>query len=265
ERQPRLLLAVGCDLALERHPRGGGLDEKHTDLSGARARRDEHRGGEMRGRDAVLHPVEAPAGPVAYRAGHRRRRILRRQLDQPRGEDRLARRDRCQPALALRIGAELGERQPRGPGGHRRSNLLEQETELRQAEAAAARALRQSHAEQVRLGERGPQLAVEPVAVALDQLQPLVRGVILTDRARQLAQRFLLRGECEVHQRDLGIPRPPMAMISRCTSFVPAPKVMMSVARYMRSSRPRSSAAGEPAFTYPAWPSTSSSRRYAVT
>src|SRR5262249_11657633 len=156
-------------------------------------------------------------------------------------------------------------RRPRGAGPPRRSNLLEQETELRQAEAAAARALRQSHAEQVRLGERGPQLAVEPVAVALDQLQPLVRCVILTDRARQLAQRFLLRGECEVHQRDLGIPRPPMAMISRCTSFVPAPKVMMSVARYMRSSRPRSSAAGEPAFTYPAWPSTSSSWRYAVT
>ena len=54
-------------------------------------------------------------------------------------------------------------------------------------------------------------------------------------------------------------------MMSRCTSFVPPPKVRISAARCARSIRPASTSPGDPERTTPEVPSTSISSRYAST
>jgi hypothetical protein len=54
-------------------------------------------------------------------------------------------------------------------------------------------------------------------------------------------------------------------MMSRCTSFVPPPKVRMSAARCARSIRPASTEPGDPDRTSAPAPSTSISSRYAST
>ena len=54
-------------------------------------------------------------------------------------------------------------------------------------------------------------------------------------------------------------------MMSRCTSFVPPPKVRMSAARCARSIRPASTSPADPERTTPEAPSTSISSRYAST
>src|SRR6185369_4939003 len=112
-----------------------------------------------------------------------------------------------------------------------------------------------------RLRERLPRRLVEPLARGLQALQTVVGRMIAENLLRQLAERVLILREIEVHipsdggarrappvvpvraalarrapmgasapaaprhQRALGIPRPAMAMISRCTSFVPPPNV----------------------------------------
>ena len=54
-------------------------------------------------------------------------------------------------------------------------------------------------------------------------------------------------------------------MMSRCTSFVPPPKVKISAARCARSIRPASTCPADPERTTPRAPSTSISSRYAST
>ena len=54
-------------------------------------------------------------------------------------------------------------------------------------------------------------------------------------------------------------------MMSRCTSFVPPPKVRISAARCARSIRPASTSPADPERTPPDAPSTSISSRYAST
>jgi hypothetical protein len=62
-----------------------------------------------------------------------------------------------------------------------------------------------------------------------------------------------------------GSPSPAAAMMSRCTSFVPPPKVRISAARCARSIRPASTSPGAPDRTCAPAPSTSISSRYAST
>jgi hypothetical protein len=54
-------------------------------------------------------------------------------------------------------------------------------------------------------------------------------------------------------------------MMSRCTSFVPPPKVKISAARCARSIRPASTSPADPERTQAPEPSTSISSRYAST
>src|SRR5262249_21895491 len=85
-------------------------------------------------------------------------------------------------------------------------------------------------AEQIGLRELAPGDRIEPLAARLERLQAVVRDVIVQDRAGELAQRLLLGGKAEVHlvrpqYLVRGMASPAMAMMSRCTSFVPPPNV----------------------------------------
>jgi len=124
-----------------------------------------------------------------------------------RGEEGLARDHPGQPLALLRGRAELRQRKraerEHGEVGHRRdraADLLEQETLLEEAEAAAPELLRQACADQVRVGERAPQLAVHALGARLDLLGALVRGLVTEDLARELGQPLLVVGQCEVHR-----------------------------------------------------------------
>jgi len=55
------------------------------------------------------------------------------------------------------------------------------------------------------------------------------------------------------------------ATISRCTSLTPPPNVLICADRPARSSRPLSTAPGDPGATYPTGPTMSRSRRYTWT
>src|SRR5207249_1342614 len=72
-------------------------------------------------------------------------------------------------------------------------------------EAAAAMVLGQGHTEQVGSGQLGPQLAVEAVVGGLDCRHSLRRRPPLEDGRGRVADRVLLLGEGEVHQRGLNI------------------------------------------------------------
>ena len=111
--------------------------------------------------------------------------------------------------------------------------------------------LGQRDAEQVRLGELGPRVAVEPVRRCRRARAgaPSVHAVG-EDLAGQALELVLLFGEGEVHRRspvsrrhsagEPGMLRPKMAMRSRCISLVPPPKVRMCMLRVRASSRPLS-------------------------
>jgi hypothetical protein len=119
----------------------------------------------------------------------------------------LAARERREPALLLRVAAEAGDGEPavdegreRRQRGHRAPHLLEQQAELQEAHLHAAQRLGDGQAEQVRLGELRPELAVEPVALGLQFLQALDVQLLLEDLAGELAEHRLLFAEVEVHR-----------------------------------------------------------------
>ena len=59
---------------------------------------------------------------------------------------------------------------------------------------------RQRHAQEVGSGQRGPQLAIDAVGIALDGLQAVVRRVVLADAACEIAQGLLFGAESEIHR-----------------------------------------------------------------
>jgi hypothetical protein len=124
---------------------------------------------------------------------------VRAGLDQRRGEHGVAVDDAGQVRLLLVAGAELRNRQraqhDRRQHGDRRdrtADLLEQQTQRDEAEAAAADVFRQRDAEQARFGELGPRLAVETLAAGFDLLEPFVRDAVREDLPREIARRLLL-------------------------------------------------------------------------
>ena len=177
------------------------------------------------------------AGQATILCGRRRRRRLGIAVfGQRRGEDGLALGHAGEQALALLVVAELGDRHGAEDHGgvvrhgrHRASDLLEHEGGLQDAEAAAADILGEGDPDQSRLGQLGPQVAVEPLGRGLDLLQALVGDLVAQDLGGQLLDLLLLLAEREVHYKLLGILRPKTAMRSRCTSLVPPPKVRISV------------------------------------
>ena len=102
------------------------------------------------------------------------------------------------------------------------------------------------------------------VGSASTAAQPLRGQLVGEDRPGQAGELLLRLGGGEVHlahRAPIGSRSPTAAMMSRCTSFVPPPKVRMSDERCIRSTRPCSSAAGEPGRTTALAPSTSISSR----
>src|SRR5919108_2217102 len=123
---------------------------------------------------------------------------------------------------------------------------------------------RQRHAEDPGFRELRPQLRVDPRLARVDLSPAFLGQRVGEDLARQRGELLLLFREGPVHQRGaLGMPRPTIAMMSRCTSFVPPPNVRISELRYMRSMRPCRIAPGEPSRTAAFVPSTSINKRYA--
>ena len=81
--------------------------------------------------------------------------------------------------------------------------LLEEDAELEESEAAPPDRRGQGYPEEVRLGELGPELVIEPIGALLDLLQTVVRGVVAENLPGEVAQRLLLLGEREVHRPTL--------------------------------------------------------------
>src|SRR5581483_2870639 len=122
--------------------------------------------------------------------------------------------------------------------------------------------------EQTGGGQLGPQGAIETGGVGvLDRAQLVVRAVVGQHFAGEVADRDLLVGESEVHgclspyRFAIGMPRPNTEIRSRWISFTPPPKVRMVSARYICSSRERSTDPGASRLTYDASPTISISNR----
>ncbi len=199
-------LAVGRRLALDPDAGAARIDEEERGIARSGARRHEDARRQLGRRHAGLGAIEAPARAVAARGGRGMQGVVRVGLQERCREHDLARRDAGKERRTLRARAEARERQrteherrPRGERRHGAPHLLEQQAQFEEAEAAAARVLRDRRAEEPRLRERLPRRAVEPVVPSLDQREPLGRHVIREDAAGQLTERLVLRREREVH------------------------------------------------------------------
>src|SRR5262249_24002678 len=136
-------------------------------------------------------------------------------------------------------GTELDERgrgeahdRERRDRRRRAADLFEDDARLEEAEPGTTHRLRQGDADDPGIGERGPQVAVEAVAVGDDLLRAFERGVVAQDLGRELAEILLVGGEGEVHQRSaLGKPSVNWEIRSRCISLTPPPKVRMIAPR----------------------------------
>ena len=118
-------------------------------------------------------------------------------FDERGGEQHVAARDLREHRL-LRVGAELRDRQrardERRDHRQRRdeaADLAQEHAEVEEAEAEPAGRLGQRDAEQVRLRELGPRVAVVPVVGAVAFLQVLEPGAVLEDPRREPAQLLL--------------------------------------------------------------------------
>ncbi len=218
---PRREVAVAGPLRQHVHAVGAGLDEE--DARARRCRRgDQEEVSPGPARDQCLHPVQGPAlvGAFGRRQGMRRQGLAI--LGNRRGEQSRTRGGARQPGPLLARRTLLGDEtadgavRDEGDGGNGAPDLHQDPAELDQAEAGAVVLLGEGKAEQARRTQLGPQLGVEPVAVCLDLLHPLVGGAVLEDAGGQVGRLVLLRGEREVHgslsqsfqRRAAGSPRP---------------------------------------------------------
>src|SRR5690606_38658254 len=124
---------------------------------------------------------------------------------------------------------------------------------LQRAEAVAARFLGQGRREDAGLGQRLPQRLVE-AAGGVQLAQPVGGHQLGAHLGGEGGEIELALGGGEVHgvlafrgsgtgrdqRAEAGWRRAVMAMMSRCTSLVPPPKVRINAARCRRSSLPRS-------------------------
>ena len=186
------------------------VEEKEADRGVARPGGDEDACREMRRRDAHLDPIEPPAAPLGSGRRLGCRRVLGRDLVERSREDDLAAHDLREEPFALLSGAELAhgkgaeeKRRPHRNGRHCAPDFLEEDAELEESEAAPPDRRGQGYPEEVRLGELGPELVIEPVGALLDLLQTVVRGVVAENLPGEVAQRLLLLGEREVHRPTL--------------------------------------------------------------
>lgn len=224
------------NLTFERHAGRVRVDEKSADRALARGGEDEDPLGGRGGRDARLHAVELPGAAVHARRRGDVRLVVTVRLGERGGEDDPAAGDPRQEARALGVASPAGdghgaedERLPERQRRDRGTRLLEKGTHLEQPVTQSAVSLRDGRPEEPGRRERGPRRSVEAVGAGLDGLQRRRPEALIEDLPGEPRDGGLCFGEREVHgcpQRGaLGIPRPVVAMMSRCTSFVPPPKV----------------------------------------
>ena len=150
-------------------------------------------------------PDPASAPTRGAHRGHGRRAA--RAAVQGRGEEHLAGHDAGQPAAALGLRAEAGQGErpqheggPQRHRGHRVPLRLQEQAELHQAVAGAAVGLGDGEPEEVGVGQRLPQLAVDALGAGLHG-----SGAFGVDQSRKetgggLGDRELLLAQLEVHQ-----------------------------------------------------------------
>ncbi len=205
ERHLELRLVTHHALPLDRESVGSGFDEEEPDRTVFGARRNEHRGGNVRDGNGGLGTGERPR--LTRHRGPRGRGLgLGFVLDQRGGEHGAAVDDAGQPLRLLLVGAELGDGQRARHGGvqerDRRNgapDLLEQHTRVEDPVAQTTLTLGHGHAEEVGLGQLLPGVAVEPLRIGVELLQPLHRHARLEDAAERFDERLLLLAEPEVH------------------------------------------------------------------
>ena len=172
-------------------------------------------------------------------------------LGQGRGQHPAAGGHARQQRRTLLVGAELVDRQRGQHGGEVRDrgrrppDLLEDQADLEEAEAAAADVLGQGDAEQAGVGQGRPQPGRVRIARGLDApsgprwstgRRGSGRPGPTTACCSSLNEKSMA-GAVPRYRSARGRPRPNMAIRSRCTSLVPPPKVRMMRLRYLRSRR----------------------------
>lgn len=253
-------LRTAVDHLLSGHPhaRVGGIDQEDRRRVGHAGRHQDSRRlfGE---RHDGLGSGQPPSVAVRCRGGGGPRRLPVPLLGQRHRQDRLA-RSGFRRRLALRVGPEGRQRaraeHDRPEVGHRRhmlAQLAEHRGLFQDAQVAAADGLRQRRRQYPGLAQRAPQRLVETHRRGVQFAQPVGGDELAAHLAGEPGQILLCFGIGEIHcdhsafgqRAAAGCFRAVMAMMSRCTSLVPPPKVRIRQARCMRSSRPRSAAPGE--------------------
>ena len=123
------------------------------------------------------------------------------------GQDHLATDDTGQPTAALRLRAEVGEREraqhQRGPQRHRGHGVplrLQQQAELHEAVAGTRIPFGDGEPEQVGVGQRLPEVAVDALGAGLDGRNALGVDQTGNETGGGLGHRELLVGQFEIHQ-----------------------------------------------------------------
>ena len=144
------------------------------------------------------------------------------------------------PRALQRVVTETGDGQyahhDRGEIRHLRdgaADFFEHERNLEEPETRTAVGFGCRDTEQAGVGQRGPRLAIEPLAVGFELFVAIGRDEIGEDLPRQtnvwfLVLRSVRNPSMSPHRSDRGMPKPNIAIRSRWSSLVPPPNVKIN-------------------------------------
>ena len=164
--------------------------------------------GQMGLRHRQLGAIEHPTA-AAVRSGGDRRDPADAQGNpvEGRGEHDVAGNDAREPTVLELFGTERGQRQraedqggPQRDRSHHVALGLQQQAQLGQPVARAAVCLGHREPEEIRTGQRGPQLAVDHLVGKLDPHHPIGRDESREESLGGLGDRELFFGEGKIHQ-----------------------------------------------------------------
>ena len=184
----------------------GQVEDEQADVVVIDSGRYENRVGDLRRRNQLLAPVDAPAVAITVRGCRGRGRVGAAGFGQRGGEQAVAVDNIGQMTLPLTCAALPGNRVgPEDQGGvdrHRRDappHFCEQQCQFEEAMTAATDCLGQRDSEEVGRREFVPQRRVVAHVAGLEFGEALGCDAVLEELTRDLGDRLLFLGEGEVH------------------------------------------------------------------
>ena len=207
ERELEDRLAGRRDAALERRALAARIHDKEADPAVLEGRGHPHEVGAARVGHEALAPFEREAIGVGPCDRGRCARVGRAHVVERGARERLARRDLRQPlpcacvSLPNSASGSAPSTSVAKAGVGATTRPISSSSTQSSAKPMPMPPWSSGHrdAEQVRLGQPGPQLRIHPVGGRLGGLDAIDRGLGLEDLARQLADGLLLFAELEVH------------------------------------------------------------------